>query len=75
MLILDKQKAVEHMVALTAGEGIVAQPEGRMTRPKGRTYHRVAQYERRIAAEGSPPPRRSPFGMHRRLAADGPSPV
>ena len=68
MLILDKQKAVEHMVALTAGDSAAAQPEERQSRTRARSYHRVARYERKAAAEeGALPPRRSAFRFRRRL--------
>lgn len=67
MLILDKHKAVDHMVALTAGDAIAAQPEERIGRPRARSYHRVARYERKAAADGGLPPRRSPFRFRRRF--------
>ena len=50
MLILDKQKAIERVVALAAGL-VDANPEARPARPHARTYHRVATYERRPQAE------------------------
>ena len=49
MLILDKQKAVERMVALTTGS-TEAEPEQPPVRARGRGYQRVATYERRPAA-------------------------
>jgi hypothetical protein len=68
MLILDKQKAVEHIVALTSTDPVVvAHPEERQTRTRARSYHRVARYERKAAADGGLPPRRSPFRFRRRL--------
>lgn len=58
MLILDKQKAVEHMVALAAG-GPVAEPEPRPVPGRARTYQRVARYERRpVATDAEPTTRR-----------------
>jgi hypothetical protein len=67
MLILDKQRAVEHIVALTSRDPVAAQPEERPTRTRARSYHRVARYERKVAADGGLPPRRSPFRFRRRL--------
>ncbi|MEX2225521.1 MAG: hypothetical protein WEB52_03615 [Dehalococcoidia bacterium] len=69
MLILDKQKAVEHIVALTSADPVaVARPEERPGRIRARSYHRVARYERKTAAaDGGLPPRRSPFRFRRRL--------
>ncbi len=62
MLILDKQKAVEHMVALTAGAPDVA-PEARPARQlaraggrRSRSRQRVATFERRVAHIEPPPP-------------------
>jgi hypothetical protein len=49
MLILDKQKAVERMVALTTGS-TAAEPEQPPVRARGRAHQRVATYERRPAA-------------------------
>jgi hypothetical protein len=52
MLILDKQKAVEHIVALTAGVAETpAEQAEQSPRPRARTYHRIAVYERRPPAE------------------------
>lgn len=60
MLILDKQKAVEHMVALAAG-GPVAEPEPRPAQMRARTYQRVARYERRaVVTDAAPAMRRKP---------------
>lgn len=60
MLILDKQKAVEHMVALAAG-GPVAEPEPRPAPGRARTYQRVARYERRpVVTDAVPTLRRKP---------------
>lgn len=67
MLILDKQKAVEHIVALTSAAPVAARPEKRPGRTRARSYHRVARYERKAAADGGLPPRRSPFRFRRRL--------
>ncbi len=60
MLILDKQKAVEHMVALMATGAISAIPEELTAHSRGRTHQKVARYERRpAAAEDAPARRRS----------------
>jgi hypothetical protein len=71
MLILDKQKAVEHIVALTSAGSVAAatavRPEERQGRTRARSYHRGARYERKAAADGGLPPRRSPFRFRRRL--------
>lgn len=56
MLILDKQKAVERVMALTQREPAVA-PEAQPERAHVRTYHRVATYERRFAAIDAAPRR------------------
>ncbi len=54
MLILDKQKAVEHVMALTLRTPAVA-PEAQPARLHARTYHRVATYERRsVVADAVP---------------------
>jgi len=54
MLILDKQKAVERVMALTLRTPVVA-PEAQPTRLHARTYHRVATYERRfVVADAAP---------------------
>lgn len=46
MLILDKQRAVDRMVALAARGGM---PGGsHAARPLGRPYRRIAVYERRV---------------------------
>jgi len=44
MLILDRQKALEHVGRLAARPSAEAPP-----RPHGRTYQRVAVFERRLA--------------------------
>ncbi len=53
MLILDKQRAVEHVMALTS-TAQPANPEEQSERAHARTYHRVAIYERRPASSGVP---------------------
>ena len=55
MLILDKQKAVEHMVALTAGAAD-AEPEPQPSRQRraGRVRQRIATFERRAVHLESP---------------------
>jgi hypothetical protein len=58
MLILDKHKAVEQMVALTAKAEAVSSEEGPAAAGV-RTHRKVATYERRRAAMNSaaePPP-------------------
>jgi hypothetical protein len=71
MLILDKQKAVERIVALTADEAAPPQDEEPAVRKThARTYHRVATYERRQeprAAEDGPAARRPAERRKRRL--------
>jgi hypothetical protein len=49
MLILDKRKAVERVMALTAGTGEIegAEPMALALHPHTRTYQRIATYERR----------------------------
>ena len=54
MLILDKQKAVEHMVALAA-RGPALNPEAAPAASRGRAYTKVATYERHVAAAGAEP--------------------
>jgi len=59
MLILDKRKAVERMVALTASFEDASHDAGEgRPEPRRRTYQRVATYERRRAAEQAPAARR-----------------
>ena len=48
MLILDKQKAVQHMVALTAGEEEAEGEEAHLA-ATGRHRQRIATFERRAA--------------------------
>jgi hypothetical protein len=52
MLILNKQKAVERMLALTTMD-LDEAPEARFDASRGRAYQRVAVYERRSSAEGT----------------------
>jgi hypothetical protein len=60
MLILDKQKAVEHMVALMAHSAGAAAPEERPAHSRARRRQKVAQFERLGSAiEDAPAPRRS----------------
>jgi hypothetical protein len=75
MLILDKQKACEHIVALTSGDAVTVHPEERLGRLRARSYHRVARYERKAATAGELPPRRSPFRFRRRLVPAEGTPV
>jgi hypothetical protein len=58
MLILDKQKAVERIVELTAHAA--AEPEERTAPAKGRAYQRVARYERSASATPKLRPQASP---------------
>jgi SLT domain-containing protein len=53
MLILDKQRAVERMLALTAGEP-AAEVEARALGGRGRGHARIAAYERRASIEATP---------------------
>lgn len=55
MLILDKQKAVEHMVALTAGAtGVEPEPQPSRQRRGVRARQRVATFERRAVHLDAP---------------------
>ena len=56
MLILDKQKAVERVMALTGGVIEVA-PESGAVIPHARTHQRIATYERRVHAVPASPRR------------------
>jgi hypothetical protein len=61
MLILDKRKAVERMVALTTAAGaafIAEEAEEGEPEPRRRTYQKIATYERRRASEYVPAARR-----------------
>lgn len=74
MLILDKQRAVERVVALTAG--VIETPsDAPAVHTHARTYQRIATYERR--ARVAPAPLRRGVERRRRrmrLLAD-PSPA
>ena len=72
MLILDKQKAVERIVALTS-ELVVAEPEqSPHVRAHSRGTQRLATYERRPAAtEPAPVPESRGERRRRRLAQTG----
>lgn len=72
MLILDKQKAVARVVALTAGEPHV-EAEETAVHAHARTYQRIATYERRAAA--TLPLRRLERRRRRMRLLDGPSPA
>jgi len=74
MLILDKQKAVERMVALTTG-GAAAEPEQSAVRVRGRSYQRVATYERRPAAAAPAPHGRSERRRRRSAQTGEPAPA
>jgi hypothetical protein len=72
MLILDKQKAVERMLALTVPlpeENPEALPE--LTR--ARAYQRVAVFERRATPENAPKRRAERRGGQLRPAGGAPS--
>lgn len=59
MLILDKQKAVEHLVALTTVSPEVA-PQRPPARARGRARQKVATFEQAAPeAEMAQPPRRA----------------
>ena len=53
MLILDKQKAVERMLALAETQGASTDALG-ASWGHGRAYTRVAVYERRASVDGAP---------------------
>lgn len=65
MLILDKRKAVEHVMALITttsdalAEVAVDASAGESPRSHARTYQRVAAYERRTIAPSPAPVRRA----------------
>ena len=76
MLILDKQRAVERVVALMSG-ATEAAPEAPAVHAHAhaRTYQRIASYERR-AHVGVPPARRVIERRRRRMRLlAGPSPA
>lgn len=68
MLILDKRKAVELVMALTgSSDGLL--PAAGQPRPHARTYHRIATYERRPQAViASPATRRAERRKRRAMA-------
>jgi len=66
MLILDKQRAVERVVALTAGEPHI-ESEEILVHAHARTYHRIATYERRPYVASAPMMRRSIERRRRRM--------
>lgn len=73
MLILDKQKAVERVMALTSEVTEVA-PDASSVRARVRTYQRIATFERR--ARAAAPQRRSIERRRRRMRLIGdPSPA
>lgn len=74
MLILDKQKAVERVVALTSAAA-EPPPEAPAVHTHARTYQRIATYERR-AHIGVPAARRVIERRRRRMRLlAGPSPA
>jgi hypothetical protein len=72
MLILDKQKAVERVVALTAGESEVASDPPAVA-PHARTYQRIATYERRAHPAVTPSHRATERRRRRMRPAAEPS--
>ena len=74
MLILDKQKAVEQMVALTAKAEAVGAEEGPAA-ARVRTHRKVATYERRRAAMNSAAAPPIPQARRRARHAGGTSPA
>jgi hypothetical protein len=66
MLILDKQKAVERVVALIAGESEAAS-EGIPPQTHARTYQRIATFERRPYVPPAPMIRRGVERRRRRM--------
>jgi hypothetical protein len=72
MLILDKQRAVERIVALTSA-GAEAEPEQQAAAPADRSGQRVAAYEPAQVAEMSPTASRRERRRQRRSLAAGPA--
>lgn len=72
MLILDKRKAVERVVALTSAltqmSPACGPPETPAVHPRVRTYRRIATYERRA---GATPMRRGIERRRRRMRLVG----
>jgi hypothetical protein len=76
MLILDKQKAVERVMALTTTASTVAEPEPPPVRGRRRNVQRVATYERRPGPpETVAPPATEPKVRRRRGPAISPLPA
>ena len=79
MLILDKQKAVERVMALMTTASATADPEPPVTRSRRRTAQRIATYERRAAPETVAPPavEAKPMAQKRRRVRPsvGPAPA
>ena len=76
MLILDKQKAVERMVALTSAS-TAAEPEQPPVRARARSPQRIATYERRpaAAAAAAAPAAAAPGERRRRRLAQASEPA
>ncbi len=77
MLILDKQKAVERIVALTSA-GAEAEPEQQAAAPAERGGQRLATYEHAtadVAPAAAATTRRRERRRRRRVAASGPAPA
>jgi hypothetical protein len=74
MLILDKQRAVERVVALMSGaEEVAIEPPALL--PHTRTYQRIATYERRAHALPLPLRRAAERKRRRMRLADEPFPL
>ena len=70
MLILDKQRAVERVVALIAGEPQF-EAEETVVHAHARTYQRIATYERRPYVAPGPMTRRIVERRRRRMRLVG----
>ena len=70
MLILDKQRAVERVVALIVGEPQI-EPDEIVVHAHARTYQRIATYERRPYVAPTPMMRRSVERRRRRMRLIG----
>jgi hypothetical protein len=74
MLILDKQRAVERVVALTAGV-MEAPADAPAVHTHARTYQRIATYERRAHVTPAPLRRGVERRRRRMRLLAGPSPA
>jgi hypothetical protein len=77
MLILDKQKAVERVMALTSGEMEPAPGDGprEASAARVRTYQRIATFERRARATPAPLRRSIERRRRRMRLIGGPAPA